>query len=111
VYNDGPARVEFGAVIDPEQYPTDPICEFPAPEEWYATGPYTPREQGDSGDFWLGLFDKDHSNFPDDERCAACPDACWRLWLEDGVYDGYENWACEPERGKIEIIQDPPSEL
>ena len=103
VYGDGPARVGFRGDID---FTTDPICEFPEPEEWLATGPYSPNGNGEPGVFWLGLFGPDHDNYPDDERCAAC-ESCWRLWLEGGVFHGYENWACDLVSGEIKIWESP----
>lgn len=105
VYVDMPAGVRFRADID---FPTDEICVYPEPEEWLATGPYTPLGPGDSGVFWLGLFGTDHPSYPDDERCANCG-SCWRLWLEGGTFDGYENWACDLEQGNI-MIQELPNQ-
>jgi hypothetical protein len=103
VYNDGPVGVGFRADID---FDAEPTCEYPEPEEWLATGPYTPIGGGDSGTFYLGLFAPSDPNYPDDERCASC-ESCWRLWLEDGVFSGYENWACDLEHGKITIWEEP----
>jgi hypothetical protein len=103
VYNDGPAGVGFRADID---FEPDDNCDFPVPGEWLATGPYTPKGQGEPGVFWLGLFGDGHPNYPDDERCTDC-DSCWRLWLEDGTFDGYENWACDLDYGEIKIWEQP----
>lgn len=85
----GPERVHFTGKVD---HLLDPGCRIPAETNLWATGTYKPDRSPDIGTFSVGLFD-DQSPDYDAEKCADCQ-LCWRIWLEGGIFDGYQNWAC-----------------
>ena len=94
----GPNKVHFTGKID---HTLDPGCEIPETNLW-ATGTYNPGQ----GTFFIGTFDATHPDF-DVDKCADCDD-CWRLWLEGGKFDSYQNWACTLENEDATTIGDHP---
>jgi hypothetical protein len=114
----GKISVAFSGIID---HNTEPGCVVPEDPNLWATGTYVPDNA--QGTFSIALFGKNDPIYKNSEiaqtNCDACQNACsgtniegccWRLWLEGGAYDGYENWACklENEEDSFTYEEHPP---
>ena len=95
----GPNKVHFTGKIE---HTLEPGCQVSEATNLWATGTYNPGP----GIFSIGLYGPADPAY-DTNKCGGC-DPCWRLWLDGGEFDGYENWACTLENEDALTYEEHP---